>query len=246
MRLTPVFLLLGLAGLTAAQTGSAPQTPDSLFSTMVPDATISIKKHPLGPDMVDITMKAAGYPIKLLESQIQNLQKFMHSAPRGVQVYDYVLNPSDPNSHFTRGQFVVDGALNRELGSVRLKPFAQALAGAPKPWTVNSIEFQLEGETPTDKMIRAFRSKAAIVEGRVEDSKDPRVAGIEFRVRLLTQTPEEIDIPEPGDAPLKSQNKPASPPGRDWTTIVVFLVAAGAVGALVYSLLLRARPMSRN
>jgi len=211
----------------------------------VPDATISIKKHPLGPDMVDVTMKASGYPSKLLESQIRDLEKFMKSAPRGVEVYDYVLNPSDPNSHYTRAKFVVDGAIDRTLGSVRLGPFVRALAGAPKPWTVNSIEFQFQGETPTDKMIQAFRSKSAVVEGRFEDSKDPRVAGIEFRVQLLTQDPSKIDIPEPGDAPLPVPAKPAPRPGRDWITIAVFLIAAGAVGALVYSLLLRARPKAR-
>jgi hypothetical protein len=62
---------------------------------------------------------------------------------------------------------------------------------------------------------------------------------------LLSQDPAKMDIPEPGDKPLTQEAKPPRAPGIDWTTIAVFVIAAGAVGALVYSLLLRGRPVTR-
>ena len=131
MRALTTLVLLGLSWVAIAQTDSVPQESKSLFESQVPDATITIKKHPLGADMVEVTMTASGYPPELLKSQIQHLGKYLHSDPRGLQVYDYVLDPSNPNTHFTKAQFAVDGVILRQLGSVRLNPFAQAFAGAP-------------------------------------------------------------------------------------------------------------------
>ncbi len=245
MRFLPLLLLLGLLRVAVAQSQSIPQAEPSLYASLVPDVSVSVKKHPLGPDLVEITMKAAGYPPKLLAAQIQALGGYLKSEPRTVQVWDYVLEEGNPSMHFTKATFAVDGVINRQLGSVRLNPFAKAFAAGTKPWIVNSLDFHFEGEVPTDKMIKLWRSKSAVVEGRYANTKDPRLAGVEFRVKLLTQDPSKMDIPEPGDAPIQPEKKPSQSSGTDWTAITVFLVAAAAVGALVYSLLLRGRPKAR-
>ena len=245
MRRLSMLLLLGILRVAVAQSETPPPAQKSLFASLVPDATISIRKHPMGADMVDITMKAAGYPPKLLDAQLKALGTFLGSQPRGVQIGDVILDETNPNSKFLKASFAVDGVIDRKVGSVRLRPFVQAFAGAAKPWTINSVEFQFQGEVPTEKMLQYFRSKGEIVEGKFENTKDARTAGIEFRVQLLSQDPAKIDIPEPGDNPAPPIKKPVPPPGMDWTTIIVFIVAAGAVGALVYSLLLRGRPKGR-
>jgi len=237
-----MFLLFGVARVALAQTGSDPSQHQSLFTSLVPDAAITVHKHPMGADMVEITMRASGYPGKLLESQIQKLGAFLKSDPRGVQTWDYELNP---DMHFTKATFAVDGIIDRKLGAVRLNPIAKAFAGAPQPWTIHSLEIQFQGEIPTGNMIQVWPSKASVVEGRFENTKDPRMAGIEFRIQLLSQDPSKMDIPEPGVVRQTPINNAIQPTGTDWTTVVVFIVAAVAIGALVYSLLLKGRPKSR-
>ncbi len=240
-----MLLLLGLVGSALAQTGAGSEQSKTLFDSQVPDATILITKHPMGADMVEITMTPSGYPHQLLESQVNQLGKYVGSDARGLQIFDYVLDPKKPNSRFTKATFAIDGIIDRKLGSIRLNPFARAFAGAPIPWTIHGLEFGFHGEVPTNRMVRRWQSEAVVVDGRYQDSKDPNLAGIEFRVALLSQDPAKLDIPEPGDS-AKTVSKPkALSPGTDWTALSVLIIAALACGALVYSLLIRSRPKTR-
>ena len=240
-----MLVLLGLSWVALAQSEPNPTDSQSLFNSQVPDATITIKKHPLGADMVEITMTPAGYPPELLKSQIQKLGKYLHSDPRGLQVYDYVLDPSSPNSHFTKAQFAVDGVIVRQAGSVRLNPFAQAFAGAPKPWTIHALNLQFQSEVPTSATLKSYPGKAVRVEGRYENPSNPKLSDIEYRIQLVSQDPAKFDIPEPG-ANKASSTAPAPPKSSvDWTTHAVFVIAALSFGALVDSLLLRGRPRGR-
>ena len=244
MRVLPMLLLLGILRVAVAQPKSTPDSRPSLFTTLVPDATITIKKHPMGADMVEITLTAKGYPANLIRSQIRNLGRYLGSEPRGVEVWDYILDPSNPAMHFTKATFAVDGVIDTVHGSMRLNPFAKAFAGAEKPWTIRSIDFLFQNEVPIHSMSGVWVGKGAVVERRFQDNRSPQLTGLEFRVQLLTQDPAKMDIPEPGDKAETAKHSSHSQ-GTDWTTIAVFLVAAGAVGALVYSLLLRGRPVAR-
>src|SRR5580700_4692510 len=105
MRHFPLLPALVLCPAAFGQTRSAPAQPQSLFNSTAPDVTITIKKHPMGADLIEITMKAAGYPLKLLEDQIKSLGAYLHSDPRGLSVEDYLLDPSNPNSTFSRANF---------------------------------------------------------------------------------------------------------------------------------------------
>ena len=241
-----MLLPLGLLGVAIAQTDIQGQPRASLFNTQVPEATILISKHPTGADMVEITMTKKGFPGELLTKDIKELGKYLNSEPRGVQIWDYVLDPSNPNSHFTKATFAVDGVLNRKLESVRLNPFARALAGAPKPWQIHSLSFQLKGESPTSKMIQSYQGNSVLVEGRFEKSPDPNLAGIEYRVELLSQDPAKIDIPEPGDPPIKAKKAKETSDSTDWSIFAIFGIATVALGSLVYSLLLRGRAKPRK
>jgi hypothetical protein len=67
---------------------------------------------------------------------------------------------------------------------------------------------------------------------------------VEFRIQLLTQDPAKISIPDDRrqPPPKAAPPSPKPAPGTDWLLVGVIVVAAIAVGALVYSLLLRGRP----
>ena len=233
MRLASVLVALFCTAAAGAQTD-----PHSLFNTVVPDVTIHVHKHPTGADMIEITMRAENYPVDLLRGQIGKLGDYLHSAPRGVDVPD----PAHPELRFTKAAFAVDGVIDRSHGTLRINPFAQAMAGAPKPWTIQGIELEFEGEVPNSEMPRRWPSQYCPGEGRFEGEKDARLTGIEYRITLRAQDPAKFDIPEPGQKPNQKATRKPTESGIDWTSILVFTVAAGAVGALVYSLLLRVRP----
>lgn len=240
-----MLLLLGIMRVAVAQTGSTHPQRQSLFTSLVPDATITITKHPMGADMIEMSFTAKGYPAKLAKEQIQRLGASLKCDPRGVQVGDYVVEGGNPAMHFTKAMFAVDGVIDRQQGTLRLNPFAQAFAGAPNPWTIRSLELVFQNEVPTRNMIMHLNGKAARVEARYEDNSTSKFSGIEYRILLLSQDPNQKFIPEPWDKPLAPVTTPPRPPGTDWTIIAVFIIATGAVGALVYSLLLRGRPAAR-
>ncbi len=237
MRFALLFFLSALFSVACAQSD-----PSNFYKSVVPDVTINIHKHPTGADMIEITMRAEGYPQDLLKSQIKKLGEYLHSEPRGVDVGSYGPDPAQPGLKFTKGEFAIDGVIDRKNGTFRINPFAQAMAGAPDPWTIHGMEIQFQGEVPTSEIPRRWPSQFVPGEGRFEGEKDSRLTGVEYRITLLSQDPTKFDIPEPGQKPSSQPQEKGKSNGLDWTSIVVFFVAVGAVGALVYSLLLRVRP----
>ncbi len=236
MRCAPFLLLFGLLQVSVAQT--APSEP----STFVPDITFTIQKHPTGADMVEVTARADGYPPELLRSQIDRLGEYIKSKPRGIDVGVYAPDPENPALRFTKGTFAVDGIIDRKEGTLRIRPIAQAIAGAPKPWTVHGLVIQFQGEVPTQQIPKSWPSKFVPGLGRFEGEKDNRLTGVEYRITLLSQDPAKFDIPEPGEKPAQQSQKSEPKSSMDWISVIVFVVAAIAVGVLVYSLLLRVRP----
>lgn len=245
MRPLAMLLLLGILRAAVAQPDSTPSRRESLFSTGIPDVTITVTKHPMGADMVEMSFTKNGYPPDLVREQIHKLGLELSCDPRGVQVGEEAIDESEPTMRFTKAMFAVDGVIDREHGSVRLNPFARAFAGAPKAWTVHLLDLVFQNEVPTSNTISGWNGKFAVVEGRYQDSTKSRFAGIEYRIQLLSQDSKARFIPEPWDKPVVPTEKPLKPAGTDWTTMAVLIIAAGAVGALVYSLLLRGRPAAR-
>jgi len=239
MRRVSILLLLCLVQVATAQS-----EPTNMFNSVAPDITIVVHKHSMGADMVQFTARAAGYPPDLLRKQIDNLGKYLHSVPRGVDIGQYNPDPANKSLAFTKGEFAIDGIIDHAKGTLRINPIAQSIAGAPSPWTIHGLEIEFEGEVPSSEMPRRWPSKYVPGEGRFEGTSDSRLTGVEYRITLLSQDPAKFDIPEPGQKPTLEKKKKAPASGADWTSITVFLVAAAAVGVLVYSFLLRVKPRS--
>lgn len=237
MRRAPILLLFGLMQVSLAQT-----VPSSVFKSSVPDVSIHIHKHSTGADMVEITARAEGYPADLLLQQIQKLGEYLHSQPRGIDVGQYNPDPGNPSLAFTKGEFAIDGIIDRREGTLRINPIVQSFAGAPKPWTIHGVEILFQGELTTSKMPRHWNSQVVPGEGRFEGLSDSRLTGVEYRITLLSQDPSKFDIPEPWQKPTQESQKKVQASAMDLTSIIVFIVAAVAVGALVYCLLLRVKP----
>ena len=100
------------------------------------------------------------------------------------------------------------------------------------------MKIAFEGERPNHKMLQNYPLKGILqIEGRPSIAP----AGIEYQVKLISQDPAQIVIPDEY-APAANQTSPAEPSNGANPIVLVglFLVAGLAVGALVYLALLRA------
>lgn len=232
-----VLFLLGilLAAIASAQAGG------NLFTTTRPDASIVVTKHASGVDVVEITMQIPKYPEDVLRAQVGKLAAALGTTPTGLKVGPYQVG-NDANLRFTQATFAVQGLVDRAAGILRVEPFAKAFAGVPEPNTVDVLMVQFEGERPSDNTLKSYFPKDGPV--RVQAVAGATGAGVEYRVQLLTQDPAKIFIPDDRrqPAPQAAPSPLPPPPGPDWLLYGVFFIAAIAVGALVYSLLLRGRP----
>jgi hypothetical protein len=211
---------------------------ESLFVSSRFQAAVVVRKHPTGADLVVITILKPSYSHQLLEQQIEALGKELKSAPRGVSLADVAV---DRDSSMLKASFAVDGLIERATGTLHVQPIARALALATHQDSLEALLVQFEGETPTSNTLKEsfppeLGCRGAEVEGKFTDPS----YGVEYRVKFLTHDAQLISIP---DSP--ADRVPAAPSGTgpqkrmDWGLFPLILVAACAMGALVYSLLLR-------
>lgn len=239
MRFLAVLFVGVLFGSLYAQTPA----PNSLFLTVKPQATVVVKQDPLGPSVVEVTMLDAEYPADLLRAQCEQMGKNAGATASALQVFNSSLRGGDAKT-FLKAVFGVPGLLDVRQKMVRLAPIVKAFAGAPRPYTITGLDIIFEGITLPAKTPTRFDSPTGAVSYEVQSGAS--MGGAEYRVELLTQDPAKIDIPEPGQAATPVAITPSSPvKGFDWTLTLLVLVAAIAVGALVYSVLIRPRPRPR-
>jgi hypothetical protein len=246
MRAVLALAIVLLSCLATAQGQEPPasgqgQRP-SLFLTAPFDLIIKVTKHQLGADVIEITALKTDYPAELLREQVERLGESLNSQPRGLSITRYEI-PGDSGPGQPRATFAVDGLVQREQARLGLQPLVRAFAGAPEPHTVRGLTIQYESEAPGADTIRRYSGEHVEIEGQAHP-----ITGLEYRVVLRSQNAEDIVIPEGQEARDMQQQKrePAPERGPDWLIIGVFAVATLAVGALVYSLLLRPAPKGRK
>lgn len=208
----------------------------SLFSTVRPDVIVIVREHETTAEMVQVTVLKEGYPPNLLKGQIDRLASYLGATARGIQISSPNLGTKQKVS-FLRADFATNGLIDRELGLVRLGPIVRAFAGAPDPYTVTGLKIAFENERTTKKMHRKLPIPEVLdLEGRASTTPP----GIEYQVKLITQDPEKIDIPDEYKAPANqpASSEPSSTPNRA-LLVGLFVLAGVALGALVYLALLR-------
>lgn len=238
MRILGALTLFLLTCCAISQTS----TPRSLFVTVKPQATVTVQKHELGADIVEVSVLDSRYPPELLRSQMDNLERFIGSKPRGLRVFRQGIGSNSSNDSLLKASFAVDGVIDKQNGIVRVGPFVKAFAGATEPYAISGLAVIFVGIQPTAKTLNKFESASV----RVERHPEAGPLGTEYRVQILKQDPEAIDIPDTSDpqAATKSQTKTLVA-SSDWQIWALIVVAGIAAGALVYSLLLR-RPVRRG
>lgn len=233
MRLLCLFIVLIWAAIGFSQDSHSA----SLFRTLRPDGIIVVRQHKLGAQIIEITMQDPSYSLDVLKAQAEQIGANLNSTVRGLQLTRHSLWDNDPNPPLPRATFAVDGLVDEQNRIYKLQPIIRAFASSDKP-AVNGLSIQFDRLPPGKNTLRRFSSKAVIVEA--SDQVQPQI-GVEYRVQYLSHDPNAIDVPEtPQPAPKPQQPKKVV--STDWVLWGIALVAACALGALVYSVLSRGRP----
>ncbi|MFZ4508694.1 MAG: hypothetical protein ACOYON_13445 [Fimbriimonas sp.] len=249
MRLVPFLLFLTLSAGAFGQANPAPTAPSqtqprhqSLFDTVKPDATIVVRKHPMGPDLVEITILAPAYPPEVLKSQANLIGTALGDAPRGLVVFENSMAGPTGSMKFLKATFGVQGLIDRTKDSLGLQAIVRALATAPKEFRLKGLSVIYDGEKPTSTTLARYSEAGVALEGRIIQQP----AAIEYRIRVDELDPAKITIPDHYEP--NAVVKPSEPTGKgfDLTMWGLIVGAAVAAGALVYSLVLRPRPASKR
>jgi hypothetical protein len=136
----------------------------------------------------------------------------------------------------------VPGLVNKEQNRLGLQQLARAFAGVAEPNTVDGLMIQYTPGIAGAQPVRRYTSDAV----RLTGTYSPQT-GLEYRVTLTDQARDHIIIPEGNDpVPAAQPAKPAPEPRSNLLIYIIIVVAALALGALVYSLLLRPKPRERS
>lgn len=214
-----------------------PAKGSDLYRTVKPQVTITVRKHSLGPDLVEITLLDAKYPPELLRHQIDAIGARLNSSPVAVTLFRDDLGFGTVKDSVLKATFAVTGLIDQKNHIYKIGPLAQAFAGAPSPFEIKGLSIIFQKEFANSTTLREFRSSAVEVQG----VQQPGEIGIEFRVLLRSQDPQKIQLPD--DAANRLQTPPRLlPESKDDRMFWVLITGSGlALSALVYSLLIRTR-----
>lgn len=225
--------------------GQAQTQTNDLMQTVRPQVLLSVRRDPNGSraDLIEVRTTDPQYPVEQLRAQLIELGRLMGSEPRGLLVARSSITGPDASMTTIKGTCAVDNLIDRVTRRLHLTEVAQAFAGYPAPHTVTGISITYVGELPLRDTILTYGIESDPVQ--VQGSYDPVFRGIEYRIKLNTQKPEEIVIPEAAEQKPMAKTSTVAKEGFDKTIWGLIAIAAVAVGALVYSLLVRSTSSRR-
>jgi hypothetical protein len=232
--ITLVLLLVSFVRMAGAQVPGV-QPEDSLFNTSRPDLLIVIREHPGGADVIEVKAVSKAITAPELEASILELGKQIGVPPRAVRIYTNKLDTNVKQSYI-EASFGIDGVV--EPDKIRLNALAQSFMG-PK---VRALGIVIENRGVTSETVASYQSTNIEATGQYL----PGSIGLEYRIRAIAADPDKFDIPDSRSEAARVQ-KPKSErnAGFDPSLIALIAVAAVALGALVYSLLLRSKATNR-
>lgn len=199
------------------------------FSSVVPQATLVVKQHPMGADLVEVTVLGATYSQDALKKHIDALGTELGMSPRGVSI-------AVAGDSFVKATFAVPGLIQNKEPKFNLAAIARAFAFGDAPLTQLSVTFI---DMVPDAKTPAFwfaPKDAWMMEG--VGTKSP--LGIEYRIKVNTKNPSEVVLPGPGTAKKNKETQEAQKK-PDFVLIGAISVAAISIGVLVYSAVIRSQ-----
>lgn len=201
-----------------------------------PDVVIVVTEHQTSAEMVEVTAARADYPSNLLQAQCEAIGAEVGTAVRGLKVYTYPINETDPKMKFLKASFATNGLIDRASGTLNLQALIRPFVGSPDPFTCSELSIIFAGEQPNAKTVKSY-SKPGVLQATASASQVP--AGLEYHVILVAQDPKSVEFPMQVDttAPVKQDEEPRQ--SNQNLVYALLAIAALSLGALVYSLFLR-------
>lgn len=208
----------------------------NLFRTVRPQLLIGIRRDPNGSraDLIEARTIDPKYPPEQLRAQIIELGRLMGSEPRGLNVTRSSIT-GDASMTTIKATCAIDNIIDRESTKLNLGAIAKAFAGYAAPNEVTGLSVQFLGEAPKKTTLLEYGKEGDPV--MVQGSYDPTFNGVEYRIKINSQDPKLIEIPEGSEQKAPTTPSTDAGTGTDWTVWGLVFIAAIAVGALVYSLL---------
>ena len=218
-------LLLGLfACLSLAQS--------RFYGSVRPEAWVVIHKHPMGSDLVTITIQGTTYPQSAINDKMARLGKALGNEPRNVV--------ATVDGQVVKIDFAVVGLITDVNPRVNIAALAVSLAFGEHPIRTFSVFFaDIVPDTSTPN--RWFPANNA---WKMEGVSMVSPKGLDYRVQVLTNDPYEIYMPD-SKTSGKLSGKPVSGDRPNIFILGGIVLGAIAVGLLVYSALLRPRQRGR-
>jgi hypothetical protein len=228
-----------LVAVSSISWGQGQQPAENLFQTVRPQVLMTVRRDPNGSraDLIEVRTIDPQYPVEQLRAQLIELGRLLGSEPRGLLVARSSITGADASMTTIKGSCAVDNLIDRGTRKFHLTEIAKAFAGYAAPNRVTGISLMFIGEAPARDTLLAFGGKDAHVQ--VQGLYDPTIQGIEYRLKLNTQNPDEILIPEGPEQKPTEKTSSVAGKGVDWMIWGPIAAAALAMGALVYSLLVR-------
>jgi hypothetical protein len=203
-----------------------------------PEATVVIREHSTGAELVEITMLAPDYPLEALSQIAEQVGALAGSPSRGVYVHVVELVPGQK---FAKASFATNHLIERDSGALWLEPIVRAFAGAPEPHRLRCLAVTFVGQAATASTLKSYRTphvalEAKFLPGTPSGNIPP---AIEYRVAINTHNPAEISIPKTYEPASTTKASTLKGGAISPTAIALIGISMVAVGALVYWLVLR-------
>lgn len=201
------------------------------------DVTVSVYKHPIGADMVTLTVLDPDFPPEVLSREAAEIGGALGTPIRGLKLSRELVGPKGAPGLLS-ASFATNGILNGERG-IKLQPIVRSLAGGTGHAKVSGIDVILRDVKTSPNMIKDYASDAVIV--RAADSPE---GILNYRIELLAQDPGRVVIPDLVEEPKPTREVTVR---RSSMAVIWILVGLGAiaVGAIVYNLALRVPKRTR-
>lgn len=226
--LRAIGIALVALGWTASGWGQEPSAPEP----QRPEAILAVKADRTGTALVDVLVVDAAYPGSVLRDRLERVGQASGSPLKGLRVFeDRPFGASSPG--VLKASFGSDRLI--EQGTIDLQSLARGLSGG-QPNPLRSFTVLLTDIRLAPDALMSWTTSSVDVSSRPAAGR----LGVEYNVRVLTDDADKIEIPRRAEDRVVSTTLAT---GRtfDPVAIVLLAVAALAVGALVYSLLLRKR-----
>lgn len=198
----------------------------NFYKTAKLEASIVVKKHTMGAELVEITVLGANYPQDALAEKLATLGQELKTSPWGIQY-------SSEAGQFIKVGFACKGLITADVPKFNIAALARSMAFGQRPIKCFSVFF--EGYKPDAATPGGWIQKT----WKFDSLFTSNPFGIEYRIQVDTDNPADIFI---GGNPKKETTPPAEP--KNQSTFFVFggiIIGAIAIGLLVYSALLRPR-----